>query len=129
MTREEEIQSAINMYAPSVWSIGHEETIPFTHDESIISSIAFTKGAQWADNNPKSPWINVNDSLPNDETKLYIIYCEAYNKNGNDIENKHYEIYLANFDKETSSWVNVESYNNYFFNVLYWMPISEPPKE
>ena len=44
-------------------------------------------------------------------------------------ENKHYEIYLANFDKETSLWVNVESYNNYFFNVLYWMPIPKPPKE
>ena len=76
----------------------------------------------------KSPWININDSLPNDETKLYIIYCEAYNKNGDDIKNKHYEIYLANFDKETLSWVNVESYNNYFFNVLYWMPIPELPK-
>ena len=89
----------------------------------------FEEGAEWSDENPRMLWINVNDSLPNDETKLYIIYCEVYNKNGDDIENKHHEIYLANFDKETSSWVNVESYNNYIFNVLYWMPLPEPPKE
>lgn len=90
---------------------------------------SFIEGADWADANPKSPWISVNDSLPNDETKLYIIYCEVYNKNGDDIENKHHEIYLANFDKETSSWVNVESYNNYFFDVLYWMEVPERLKD
>ena len=52
-----------------------------------------------------------------------------YNKNGDNIENKHHEIYLANFDKETSSWVNVESYNNYFFDVLYWMEVLERLKD
>ena len=33
------------------------------------------------------------------------------------------KIFQQNFDKETLSWVNVESYNNYFFDVLYYMPI------
>lgn len=116
MTREEEIKQASD-----------ELFDDFTF-YSKTYKMGFLAGVMWADNHPKSPWINVNDSLPNDETKLYIIYCEAYNKNGDDIENKHHEIYLANFDKETSSWSNIESYENYFFDVLYWMPIQELPK-
>ena len=28
------------------------------------SSIDFEAGAKWADNNPKSPWISVEDDLP-----------------------------------------------------------------
>lgn len=99
-----------------------------TDREEQWFNIGLQYGLETADTNPKSPWISVDDDLPNDETKLCIIYCEAYNKNGDNIENKHHEIYLANFDKETSSWVNVESYNNYFFDVLYWMPIPELPK-
>ena len=114
MTRQEEIHSVSNQLSE-------------LYKCSKTFKMGFEAGAQWADNNPKSPWISVKDSLPNDETKLYIIYCEAYNKKGNNIENKHYEIYLANFDKETSSWVNVESYNNYFFDVLYYMPIPDTP--
>ena len=96
MTREEEIKQASD-----------ELFDDFTF-YSKTYKMGFEAVAMWADNHPKSHWINVNDSLPNDETKLYIIYCEAYNKNGDDIENKHHEIYLANFDKETSSWSEVK---------------------
>lgn len=114
-------------------SVLTREVIKSLHDVETVKdeqrfNIGLKYGLDVTDYDSKSPWININDSLPNDETKLCIIYCEAYNKNGDDIKNKHYEIYLANFDKETSSWVNVESYNNYFFNVLYWMPIPELPK-
>lgn len=119
MTREEEINNVKNTFYERIFEEG----------SYYDPRDCFEEGAEWADENPRTPWINVNDSLPNDETKLYIIYCEAYNKNGDDIENNHYEIYLANFDKETSSWVNIESYNNYFFDVLYWMEIPELPKD
>ena len=122
-TREEEIWNAIFELGLGDYnddsSLGNDE-----YSGNDLQSV-FYKGAYWADNHPKSSWINVNDSLPNDETKLYLIYCEAYNKNCDDIENKHHEIYLAKFDKETSSWSNIESYENYFFDVLYWMPIPE----
>ena len=33
---------------------------------------AFEKGAQWADNNPKSPWISVKDKLPCNEKDLIV---------------------------------------------------------
>lgn len=122
MTREKEINIAALKYIEDNSMMNGEIAIS-DHKDSFI------EGADWADAHPKSPWISVNDSLPNDETKLYIIYCEVYNKNGDNIENKHHEIYLANFDKETSSWVNVESYNNYFFDVLYWMEVPERLKD
>lgn len=122
MTRQEQIRDAIDTIIPIFCSNKGR-----TYEQALMAS-GFEAGVNWADDNPKSPWISVDEDLPNDETELYIIYCEAYNKNGDDIENKHYEIYLANFDKEMSSWVNVESYNNYFFNVLYWMPMPKLPK-
>ena len=122
MTRQEQISDAIDTIIPIFRSNNGR-----TYEQALMAS-GFEAGVNWADDNPKSPWISVEEDLPNDETEWYIIYCEAYNKNGDDIENKHYEIYLANFDKEMSSWVNVESYNNYFFNVLYWMPMPKLPK-
>ena len=129
MTRQEEIrQEALKAEKEKFPRCAGDKENSF-HGVNSAYDLGFVDGSLWADNNPKSPWIKANDYLPNDETKLYIIYCEAYNRNGDDIENKHYEIYLANFDKETSSWVNVESYSNYIFNVLYWMPLPEPPKE
>lgn len=123
MTRQEQIRDAVDTIIPIFRSNNGR-----TYEQALMAS-GFEAGVNWADDNPKSPWISVDNDLPNDETEWYIIYCEAYNKNGDDIENKHYEIYLANFDKEMSSWVNVESYNNYFFNVLYWMPMPKLPKE
>ena len=119
MTREEEINNVKNAFYERIIEEG----------SYYDPRDCFEEGAEWSDENPRTLWINVNDSLPNDETKLYIIYCEVYNKNSDGIKNKHYELYLANFDKETSSWVNIESYNNYFFDVLYWMEIPELPKD
>ena len=123
MTRQEQIRDAIDTIIPIFRSNNGR-----TYEQALMAS-SFEAGVNWADDNPKSPWISVNDDLPNDETEWYIIYCEAYNKNGDDIENKHHEIFLENFDKETSLWVNIESYNNYFFDVLYWMEIPELPKD
>ena len=122
MRRDKEINSAASKYIEDNSMTDGYVSIS-NHKDSFI------EGAKWTDENLRTPWTNANDSLPNDETKLYIIYCEAYNKNGDDIKNKHHEIYLANFDKETSSWLNVESYNNYFFDVLYWMEVPEIPKD
>ena len=37
---------------------------------SSESIIAFKKGAEWADNNPKNPWISVEDDLPFNHKEL-----------------------------------------------------------
>ena len=127
MTREEEIYNAIKDLGIGAYN----DSDPLLNDEYSGCDIqcAFIKGTEWADENPKSPWISVKDNLPKNETESFLIYCVAYTKNDSIVENKHYEIYLANFDKENKLWVNIESHNNYCFDVLYWMPIPKLPKE
>ena len=92
-------------------------------------NIGLKHGLEIADEYPKSPWISVKDNLPKNEIGPFLIYCVAYTKNDSIVENKHYEIYLANFDKENKLWVNIESHNNYCFDVLYWIPMPKLPKE
>ena len=36
--------------------------------------IGFRLGAEWADSNPKSPWISVNDDLPCNHSDLVLTY-------------------------------------------------------
>lgn len=56
MTREEEFNIAASKYIEDN-SLGGEVRIS-SHKDSFI------EGAEWADANPKSPWISVNDDLP-----------------------------------------------------------------
>ena len=59
MTREEEIRSAgLRICWPS------------------DSTIAFKKGAEWADNNPKNPWISVEDDLPCNHEEMINVVVE-----------------------------------------------------
>lgn len=69
MTRDEEIKDALNMYAPSVWDVWGE-TVPMNKDELVASHEGFIRGAEWADNNPKNPWISVEDDLPFNHKEL-----------------------------------------------------------
>ena len=57
MTREEEIIEAANKYSE------------YEYNESTANN-GFIKGAKWADNNPKSPWISVEEDLPCNHKEL-----------------------------------------------------------
>lgn len=61
MNREEEIRAA-NPYG-------------YSSDTAYGKMIGFTEGAQWADKNPKFPWVSVNEQLPEDNENI-IILCE-----------------------------------------------------
>lgn len=67
MTRDEEIYNAINNLQIGVYdedmSSDNDEYNNDEYDGSDIQN-AFYTGAKWADENPKSPWISVNDDLP-----------------------------------------------------------------
>lgn len=89
-------------------------------------SPVFLEGAKFA---LEHQWINVESKLPCNDGNLFLIYCKVYRKENNIISNEHYEIYLAYFDKDDLSWYGMIDYNNYDYDVLYWMPIPEPPKE
>lgn len=93
-----------------------------------IDAESFIRGAEWADNQPKSPWISVKDDLPCNHEEL--------------IQDKSTELIQ---DKSTKKVIVVDKYDgvivDFMRNVnklwhwrhavhaLYWMPIPELPKE
>ena len=58
MTRQEEIRNAIDKIIP----ISHSRN-GRTYEQSLMAT-GFESGVKWADANPKSPWISVDDDLP-----------------------------------------------------------------
>ena len=69
MTREEEINYASKDYVN--YLLDKQEYHNENYTEYDIQQ-AFEKGAQWTDDNPKSPWISIDDDLPcNHEELIY----------------------------------------------------------
>lgn len=64
MTRGEEIKKAIDTIFPIPASMKGREY------EQVIMATGFEAGAQWADDNPKSPWISVKTDLPCNHKEL-----------------------------------------------------------
>lgn len=64
MTREEEIRKAIDTIFPIPASAKGRN-----YEQSLMAA-GFQAGAQWADDNPKSPWISVKDDLPCNHKEL-----------------------------------------------------------
>ena len=87
------------------------------------SSIDFEAGAKWADENPKNPWISVDDDLPCNHDDLlesnYSIQTHkvlvAYN-NG-----KYYG--FARMDKSIGRW----EWTDRSDDITHWMPIPKTP--
>ena len=118
MTREEIEQ--LNEVEPYCFESDREE---------IWFKIGLQEGLKAADDNPKSPWISVKESLPpeeKDNLSAKVIVISTNNK-----------IDFSRYDYETGGWICPESN---FVNSLshlgildstvftHWMPIPEPPK-
>lgn len=103
MTREEQISIASCAYG------------------SRGSSIDFTAGAKWADSNPKSPWISVEEDLPCNHKELLNAECQTKEvftlKCGGftDVD------YMLKID---GKWIWFE-----YKSPEFWMPIPKLPKE
>ena len=69
MTRGEEIKCESKDYIN--YLLDKQEYHNENYTEYDIQQ-AFEKGAQWADDNPKSPWISVKDKLPCNEKDLIV---------------------------------------------------------
>ena len=67
MTRKEEIKCASKDYINYLLDKQEYHNENYTEDDI---QQAFEKGAQWADTNPKSPWISVKDDLPCNHKEL-----------------------------------------------------------
>lgn len=108
MTRQEEIRSA-----------GQRICWPSE------STIAFKKGAEWADANPKSPWISVEDDLPNNPKYLkqpdYSPWVIAITENG--------EILSAQMIVMNGKWVWHSHVSRKHEDITHWMPIPKLKEE
>lgn len=68
MTRQEEIRNVIDKIIPISPSQNGR-----TYEQSLMAT-GFEAGAKWADANPKSPWISVEDDLPcNHEDMIALV--------------------------------------------------------
>ena len=124
MTRKEETKCASKDYIN--YLLDKQEYHNENYTEYDIQQ-AFEKGAEWADNNPKSHWISVEDDLPCNHEELITadgryekntICVITINKHGI-IESNHMVLY------DNGKW-------EWRYDVpapCYWMLIPKLPKE
>lgn len=79
-------------------------------DPSYIQGIKV--GVSWADKNPKSPWISVEDKLPDDGVLVIVAYRWILGE----------ILYASDAFHIDYGW---ESYDD----IVAWMPIPQLPKE
>lgn len=127
MTREEQVAAAFDDYSDA------RKLCTFDDFEYADIQVAFEEGAEWADANPKFPWISVDNDLPYNHKEL--IENEHYTKKvlvvleweDNPIE-KH--ISICDMCNVIGSY-NVDWYwrNIAYHRVILWSPLPELPKE
>ena len=107
MTREEEIKKASDELFNSAPC-------------SKTYKMGFEAGVMWADANPKSPWISVEDDMPCNHKELIdfdistaMVFVKTKYSVGTD--------YMRLYCDFTWRW---ERYRG----ITHWMPIPEPPK-
>ena len=119
MTREEEIDNAKTAFYERV----------LEDDYYYDPRDCFEEGAKWADEHPKSPWINVDEDLPCNHEELIIDeqVFGIWDKHTKPVIcNKSYGvscvgIMIYNVDKKAWHWVSEKP--------THWFPIPELPKE
>lgn len=122
MTREEEIRNAIDTTFP----IPHSDN-GRSYEQSLMAT-GFEGGVKWADANPKSHWINVEDDLPCNYSDLVLTY------KGTPFSTKRilamtdiHTLFLCEMKKDDNrGWIWNYSTKD---KITHWMPIPELPKE
>ena len=109
MTREEQISIASCAYG------------------SRGSSLDFTVGAKWADSNPKSPWISVEEDLPcNNPNNIHFGFTNTVLVI--DEENNTYIAFMVKDKDNKWSWDSADNFA-FLHSITHWMPIPKLPKE
>ena len=115
MIREKEINIAASKYIEDN-SLGGEVRIS-SHKDSFI------EGAEWADNNPKNPWISVEDDLPFNHKELL-----------DSSKRMTFQVFIRYDDdrygfscmaKILDEWKWLNNWNK----ITHWMNVPEIPKE
>ena len=107
MTRKEEIKIAAVDYVRLSNRICPDEK-------------SFFDGAEWADNNPKSPWISVEDDLPcNNEELTHSNYTDRVLISA---RNGFAEVAFMSIIEDAWEWATP-------IKVSHWMPIPKLPEQ
>lgn len=129
MTREEEIEKAVYSYSKQLEN--RMNGIDYFNQENV--EYAFIDGIEWADANPKSTWISVDDDLPCNHEEL--IENEYYTKKvlvvlASNIDPSKKCIEICNMCNTIGSF-NTDWYWQItaYYHVVYWKPLPELPKE
>ena len=122
MTREEQIKKQADIYTDDAsnyteWS--DDGGWSNSNDIDLIEK-AFIEGAKWADNNPKTPWISVEDDLPcNHEQLTHSNYTDRVIVLA---RNEFPEVeFMYKVEEGVWEWTTLK-------NVSYWMPIPKLPE-
>lgn len=111
MTREEQIAVAFDDYSNS------RKLSTFDDFEYTDIQVAFEEGAEWADTNPKSPWISVKERLPIEEKdglSPKVLVLSTKNK-----------VDFSRYDYDVGGWISPVL----DIEFTHWSPIPELPKE
>lgn len=123
MTREEEINNAKEAFYERIF----QENCYYDPRD------CFEEGAQWADANPKNPWISVEDDLPCNHKELLLdehrtkTVLVVLSRNDNS-SSKHIDRFSM-INKKGSSVVNWYWFNTTHYTVTHWMPVPKLPNE
>ena len=82
-----------------------------------IDAESFIEGAKWADSNPKSLWISVNEKLPpieKDNLSIKVIVVSTKGK-----------IDFSRYDYDMKGWISPVL----DIEFTHWMPLPNLPKE
>ena len=120
MTRDKEINSAASKYIEDNSMADGYVTIS-NHKDSFI------EGAQWADENPKTPWISVEDDLPYNHKKLINTHINL------DYEKETVLVFtVTSKGIIDTDYMVYDNYDGWFWKYglpKYWMPMPKLPKE
>ena len=100
MTREEQI-----------------ENVAYKQEELVnMDAESFIEGAKWADTNPKSPWISVNEKLPPIEKNNLSIKVIVVSTKG--------KIDFSRYDYDMEGWISPVL----DIEFTHWMYLPKLPK-
>ena len=118
MTREEEIRTAVDTIVPILPSNNGR-----TYEQALIAS-GFEEGVKWADKNPKSPWISVDDDLPcnpkylkQEELSPWVL-----------VISEEGEIFFAQMMLMRGEWIWHSHFSREHNNICYWMMVPIPER-
>ena len=89
---------------------------------------AFRCGAQWADEHPKSPWVSINERLP-EEFQMVFVHMQGGSYDCAIYTNGIFERSLQiNFGMKDGGYTTISWLQKFKSNITHWMPIQELKK-